>query len=98
MRIQDLTPDYVRDVHALGMQPTVEQFISMRIQSVTTNYIKGLRAAGFHFSVDDVISAKIQQIDEQFIQRVVQHGFQNLTVEKLIQLKNSGVLEPKADI
>jgi EAL domain-containing protein (putative c-di-GMP-specific phosphodiesterase class I) len=70
----------------------------MRIQSVTTNYIKGLRAAGFHFSVDDVISAKIQQIDEQFIQRVVQHGFQNLTVEKLIQLKNSGVLEPKADI
>jgi hypothetical protein len=29
---------------------------------------------------------------------VVQHGFQNLTVEKLIQLKNSGVLEPKADI
>jgi beta-lactamase regulating signal transducer with metallopeptidase domain len=98
MRIQDLTPDYVRDVHALGMQPTVEQFISMRIQRVTTNYIKGLRAAGFQFSVDEVISAKIQQIDEQFIQRVIQHGFPNLNVEQLIQLKNSGVLEPKADI
>ena len=98
MRIQDLTPDYVRDVHALGIQPAIEQFISMKIQSVTADYIKGLQAAGFHFSVDEVIGAKIQQIDEHFIQRALQHGFHNLTLEKLIQLKNSGVLEPKADL
>jgi len=98
MRIRDVTPDYVRDVHALGMQPTVEQFISMKIQSVTADYIKGLQSAGFKFSVDEVIAAKIQQIDEQFIQRAVKYGFQNLTLEKLIQLKNSGVLEPRADI
>jgi beta-lactamase regulating signal transducer with metallopeptidase domain len=98
MRIQDMTPDYVRDVHALGMQPTIAQFISMKIQNVTADYIKGLQAAGFKFSVDEVISAKIQQIDEQFIQRAVKHGFQNLTLEKLIQLKNLGVLEPQADI
>ncbi|HXO36549.1 MAG TPA: M56 family metallopeptidase [Candidatus Acidoferrales bacterium] len=98
MRIQDMTPDYVRDVHALGMQPTIEQFISMKIQSVTADYIRGLQAAGFKFSADEVISAKIQQIDEQFIQRAVKHGFQNLTLEKLIQLKNLGVLEPLADI
>jgi beta-lactamase regulating signal transducer with metallopeptidase domain len=98
MRIQDLTPDYVRDVHALGMQPSIEQLIAMKIQSVTADYIKGLQAAGFHFSVDEVIGAKIQQIDGQFLQRVIQHGFKNLTLDKLIQLKNSGVLEPKADI
>ena len=48
--------------------------------------------------MDEVIGAKIQQIDEHFIQRALQHGFHNLTLEKLIQLKNSGVLEPKADL
>ncbi len=98
MRIQDVTPDYVRDIHALGLNPTVDQFISMKIQDVTADYIKGLQAAGFKFSVDEVISAKIQEIDEEFIQRAVKHGFQNLTLEKLIQLKNLGVLEPRADI
>jgi beta-lactamase regulating signal transducer with metallopeptidase domain len=98
MRIQDVTTDYVRDIHALGMKPTVDQFIAMKIQGVTADYIKGLQAAGFQFSVDDVISAKIQQIDEEFIQRAVKHGFQNLTLEKLIQMKNLGVLEPQADL
>jgi hypothetical protein len=98
MRIQDVTADYVRELQALGMKATVDQFISMKIQGVTADYIKGLEAAGLTLSVDDVITAKIQQIDEQFVQRAVKHGFRNLTVEKLIQLKNLGVLGSQADI
>ena len=98
MRIQGVTPEYVRDIHALGMKPDVDQFVSMKIQGVTPEYIKGLQAAGFKFTVDEVISAKIQQITQEFIERAVRHGFQNLTLDKLIQLKHLGVLDTPADL
>jgi len=70
----------------------------MRIQGVTPEYIRGLEAAGFKFTVDEVISAKIQQITQEFIEKAVKHGFQNLTLDKLIQLKRLGLLETPADL
>jgi beta-lactamase regulating signal transducer with metallopeptidase domain len=98
MRIQSVAPDFVRDIQALGLKPDVDEFISMRIQGVTPDYVKGLQAAGFKFTVDEVIRAKIQNITQDFIQRAVKHGFQNLTLDKLIQLKNLGVLDSRADL
>ena len=98
LRIQDVTVDYVRDIHALGLKPSVHQFVAMRIQDVTTDYVKGLQAAGFTFDVDDLIRAKIQDVSPEFIERAVKHGFQNLTLEKLIQLKHMEILESPADL
>jgi hypothetical protein len=98
MRIQGVTPEYIRDIHALGFKPTIDELIAMRIQDVTPEYIKGLQAAGLKFDVDDVISAKIQGITKEFIESARKHGFQNLTLQKLIQLKQTGILESRAEI
>jgi beta-lactamase regulating signal transducer with metallopeptidase domain len=98
MRIQGVTADYVRDIHALGLKASVDQFIAMRIQGVTAEYIKGLQAAGFKVDIDDAIRAKIQGITKEFIEKAVKHGFQNLSLQKLIQLKEMGIMESRADI
>jgi beta-lactamase regulating signal transducer with metallopeptidase domain len=98
MRIQGVTSEYIRDIRALGLKPTADQFISMRIQGVTPEYIKALQAAGFKFNVDDAIRAKIQDITKEFIDRAAKHGFQNLSLEKLIQLKEMGILDSPTDI
>lgn len=98
MRIQGVTPDYIRDIKALGLEPTGDNFISMRVQGVTPEYIKALQAAGFTLSVDDIISARIQGVTPAFIERARQHGFQNLSLQKLIHLKQMGILEAPADI
>jgi beta-lactamase regulating signal transducer with metallopeptidase domain len=98
MRIQGVTPDYVRDIRALGFKPTVDEFIAMRIQGVTPEYIKGLQAAGFKLDVDDIVRAKIQDITKEFIDQAVKHGFQNLSLDKLIHLKQMGILDSPADL
>ena len=98
MKVEDVTPDYVRDVRALGLKPTADQIIAMKVQDVTPDFIKALQSAGFKVDIDDVIRAKVQDITPDFIDRARKHGYQNLTLEKLIELKRLGVLEPQADI
>jgi beta-lactamase regulating signal transducer with metallopeptidase domain len=98
MNIQHVTPEYVRDIRALGLTPSAEDFIAMRIQGVTPEFIKGLQGAGLKFDVSDLIGAKIQGITPEFIAKAQQHGFQNLTLDKLIQLKNTGILASRGEI
>lgn len=98
MRIQDVTVEYIREIQALGLKPTVDEFVAMRIQGVTPEYAKDLKTAGFTLDVEGVISAKIQGVTREFIDDAVQHGFRNITLEKLIQLKQIGILASRAEI
>jgi hypothetical protein len=70
----------------------------MKVQSVTPEFIKALQSAGFNPDVDDIIRAKVQGVTPEFIERARKHGFQNLTIEKLIEVKRLGLLEDKGDI
>ncbi len=98
MRVQDVTPEYVRGIQALGLQPNVGELIGMRVQDVTPEYIKALQSAGFNVSIPEIIGAKVQDVTPEFIERAKQHGFKNLTLQKLIQLRQLGILDSKADL
>jgi len=98
MRVQGVTPEYIRDIRALGLNPDADEIVGMKVQSVTPEFIKALEAAGFKPTVDDVIGAKVQGITPEFIDMARKHGFQNLTIEKLIELKRMGILENKGEI
>ena len=98
MKIQGVTPEYVGEMRALGLNASVEELIGMKIQGVTAEYVKALQAAGYKLGVEDVIGAKVQGITPEFIERARKHGFQNLSLEKLMELKHLGVLETKGEI
>jgi beta-lactamase regulating signal transducer with metallopeptidase domain len=98
MRVQDVTPEYVRDIHALGLKPSTNELISMRVQDVTPEYIKALQSAGFKLNISQIITAKVQDLTPEFIERARKHGFQNLDLNKLIQLRQLGILDSKADL
>jgi uncharacterized protein YnzC (UPF0291/DUF896 family) len=96
--VQDVTPEYVREIQALGFKPSVNELIGMKVQDVTPEYIKALQAAGFKLSVNDIIGAKVQDVTPEFIEQAKKHGFKDLTLQKLIQMRQLGILDSKADI
>ena len=98
MRVQDVSPEYVHEINALGLKPSANELIAMRVQDVTPEYIKALQAAGFKLGINDLISAKVQDVTPEFIERAQKHGFKDLTLQKLIQLRRLGILDSKADI
>ena len=98
MRVQDVTPEYVRDIKALGLKPSSNQVIAMKVQDVTPEYIKALQSAGLNPSINDVINAKVQDVTPEFIARARQHGFKDLSLDKLIRLRQAGILDSKADL
>jgi hypothetical protein len=96
--VQGVTPEYIRDIRALGLNPSADEIVGMKVQGVTPDYVKALQSAGFKPDVDEVIGAKVQGITPEFIDAARKHGFQNLTIDKLIQLKDLGILDSKGDI
>lgn len=98
LRVQNVTPEYIREIKALGLKPSTNELIAMRVQNVTPEYIKALQTAGFKFGINDIISAKVQDVTPEFIERAQKHGFKDLTLQKLIQLRQLGILDSKADL
>jgi len=93
MKVQGITPDYIRAIQAEGLKPAADELIGMKVQGVTPEYVKSLQAAGLKLNPDELISAKVAGITPEFIREVQSHGFKNLDLEKLIELKDAGVLE-----
>lgn len=98
MRVQDVTPEYVRAMQGLGLKPSTNQLVSMKVQDVTPEYVKALQSAGFNVGIDEIIRAKIQDVTPEFIEQARKHGFKDLTLDKLIRLRQLGILEGKADL
>ena len=95
MKVQGITPDYVKSIHALGLHPSADELVGMKVQGITADYLKELQAAGFKVDVDEAIGAKVQGITPEFIKQARSHGFKDLTLDQLISLKQTGVLDPE---
>ena len=94
MKVQGVSSEYVRNLKSLNLKLDADDVIAMKVQGVTADYVKSLQAAGLHFDAEELIGAKVQGITPEFIERARKMGFQNLDLDKLMQLKTSGVLEP----
>lgn len=93
-RIFKVTPEFVEGMMNAGFgNLTSKQLLSLRVQGVTPEYAKSIAQQYPGATVDDVISTRIFRIDSDFIASAKQHGFKDLTLKKLIQLRISGLLD-----
>lgn len=103
LKIQGVTPEYVKEVKALGLHPSIDELISMRVQGVDPHYIADMRATGLNASLEQIIAMRVQGVTPEYVKDMRAAGVngdanqfigmrvQGLTPEYIQQMKAAGV-------
>ncbi|HEY8996886.1 MAG TPA: M56 family metallopeptidase [Edaphobacter sp.] len=93
-KIFRVTPEFAAEMKAAGFgELSPDKLVALRIQNVTPEFAKSMRQKFPQVTVDQLIQMKIFRIDDDFIATAKTHGFDSLSLEKLIRLRVSGVLD-----
>ena len=108
MKIQGVTPAYVKQIHEMGFQPNADEIIGMRVQGITPEYIREMQGIEAKLTVDHLIGMKVQGITPQYAHDLRELGLQpgpdgligmkvqGITPEYIREMRATG-LEPDAD-
>jgi beta-lactamase regulating signal transducer with metallopeptidase domain len=90
MKIQGVTPEYVRDLHDQGLHPDADTLVAFRVQNVTAAYIHELRGLGFNPGPDEIIAFKVQNVNADYVRGLKEVGIQP-NPDEILALKVQGV-------
>ena len=90
MKIQGVTPAYVKEIHDLGLKPSAEEFIGMRVQGITPEYIRDMRSIAPNLDVEELIGMKVQGITPQYANEIRGLGLK-ADPDNLIGMKVQGI-------
>ncbi len=97
-RIFNVTPEFVAGMKSAGFDNLDhKQLMALRVQGVTPEYAQSIRQQYPGATVDDVVKTKIFNINADFIADAKRHGFTNLSLDKLVKLRISGILDDEPD-
>jgi beta-lactamase regulating signal transducer with metallopeptidase domain len=92
-RIFRVTPEFVAGMKAAGFDSIPPQkLVALRVHGVTPEYAKTVKQQYPNATIDELVQLRIFHIDDAFLAAVKRHGFSSLSIEKLVQLRISGVL------
>jgi len=96
-RIFEVTPEFVAGMKAAGFDNlTSKQLLEMRVQGVTPEYARDIKRQFPSANAEDLVKTRIFNIDAEFIASANKHGFSNLSLEKLVKLRISGILDDES--
>jgi bla regulator protein blaR1 len=90
MKIQGVTPEYVRELHDQGLHPDADTLVAFRVQNVTAAYIHELRGLGFNPGPDEIIAFKVQNVNADYVRGLKEVGIQP-NPDEILALKVQGV-------
>lgn len=92
LKIQGVTPEYVREMRATGLDPSVHELIAMKVQGVTPDYVRTVRSGGWNkASIHEIIAMKVQGVEPADAAEYQKLGLKDLTLNQLIALRVQGV-------
>jgi hypothetical protein len=93
-RIFHVTPEFVAGMKAAGFDSIPPgKIVALRIQGVTPEYAKTVKQQYPNVTLDELVQLRIFHIDDAFLASARRHGFTSLSIQKLVQLRISGVLD-----
>jgi beta-lactamase regulating signal transducer with metallopeptidase domain len=90
MKIQGVTPAYIRGILAEGLKPTADELIGMKVQGIAPEYIHEMRASGLKLNVDELIGMKVQGITPEYFHQMKELGLK-ADADNLIGMKVQGI-------
>jgi beta-lactamase regulating signal transducer with metallopeptidase domain len=97
-RIFNVTPEFIAGMKAAGFDNLDHhQLMALRVQGVTPEYARSIRQQYPGATVDDIVKTKIFNINAEFIADAKRHGFTDLSLDKLVKLRISGILDDDSD-
>jgi beta-lactamase regulating signal transducer with metallopeptidase domain len=92
-RIFKVTPEFVAAMKAAGFDSIPpDKLVALRVHNVTPEYARTVKQQYPNATIDELIQLRIFHIDDAFLAAAKRHGFSSLSIEKLVQLRISGVL------
>lgn len=90
LKSQGVTPEYVKEMHEIGLHPDADGFVGMKVQGVTPEYVKEMRSLGFNPDVDQIVGMKVQGVTADYVRSLKEVGIQ-ADAEDIVGLKVQGV-------
>jgi beta-lactamase regulating signal transducer with metallopeptidase domain len=89
-----VTPEYAKAMGAAGFGTlSTHDLISLRAQGVTPEYVRWLKQNFPDTDMDGVRRAAVFHVDADFIAKAKSHGFTSASLDKLVKLKMTGLLD-----
>jgi beta-lactamase regulating signal transducer with metallopeptidase domain len=97
-RIFNVSPEFFAEMKSAGFGDIpAKKLVALRVQGVTPEFAKDMKAQFGNVTLDDLIQLRVFGIDPEFIASAKRHGFEPLTVQKLVKLRISGILDDAND-
>lgn len=91
LKVQGITPEYVRAIRAEGLDPSVNELVGMKVQGVNSEYVRGIRSTGLKPTVNDFIALRVQGVTADYVRGIQSRGWKDVSVSQIIGMRVQGV-------
>ena len=93
-RIFKVTPEFIAGMKSAGFSDlSAKKLVELRVQNVTPDFARTAKQQFPDISANELVQLRIFRIDDAFIAKAKELGLKPITVRKLVQLRNSGLLD-----